>query len=141
MCFDVTPLNSSCRAITRMLRPRTYRQCSDESMDKSSEYANVNLARFRPSEGSTQSPVESANCRPGATTHECQHLRMGMKGFSLQKSVFRTCRRMWFGLRIDNLAKSTIVVAATFHASLKPPEASRALTIRSAMRLALLGSG
>jgi hypothetical protein len=48
---------------------------------------------------------------------------------------------MWFGLRIDNLAKSTIVVAATFHASLKPPEASRALTIRSAMRLALLGSG
>jgi hypothetical protein len=121
MCFDVTPLDSPCRAITRILRPRTYRQCSDESMDKSSEYANVNLARFRPSEGSTQAPVGSANCRPGVTTHRYQHLRIGMRGFCLQKSVFRTCRRMWFGLRTDNLAKSAIDVAVTLHASCKPP--------------------
>jgi hypothetical protein len=141
MCFDVTPLNSLCRAITRMLRQRTSRQCSEESMDKSLESASVNLARFRPSEGSTQSPVGSANCRPGVTTHRYQHLRIGMRGFRIRKPVFRTCRRMQFSLQNDNLAKSTIVVAATFHASLKPPKASRALTIRSAMRLALLGSG
>jgi hypothetical protein len=56
------------------------------------------------------------------------------------RSVFRTCRRMQFGFRIDNLAKSTIDVAATLHAVRKPSKPSRAPVIRSHARVALVSS-
>jgi hypothetical protein len=79
MFLDVTPPSSARRTMNEMLRPRTYRQCSEESMDKSSKYAKVNLARTRLSEGSTQTPVESARWRPGDTTHRYQHLRAQLK--------------------------------------------------------------